>query len=51
MASANAYKHHMTIYIGIVYLNEVSFWSNAFILRIQEDASTRVVGENQSFSF
>ena len=50
MASVNAYKRHMTTYIGI-YLNEVSFWSNAFILRIQEDASTRVVGENQSFSF
>ena len=50
MASANAYKHHMTTYMDI-YLNEVSFWSNAFILRIQEDASTRVVGENQSFSF
>ena len=37
MASANAYNHHMTTYMGI-YLNEVSFWSNAFILRIQEDA-------------
>ena len=37
MASANAYNRHMTTYMGI-YLNEVSFWSNAFILRIQEDA-------------